>query len=72
MFTVFGGTIVLYFIKILSGSRNLNQLDLVAQLVEHWTSKIKVAGLIPTRVKQFFSLSSVDTFRVTLHNKNLK
>ena len=32
----------------------LNRLDLVAQLVEHWTSNPKVAGSIPTTVEQTF------------------
>ena len=36
---------------------NTNRLDLVAQLVEHWTSKPKVAGSIPTVVKLVFQLA---------------
>ena len=34
-----------------------NRLDLVAQLAEHWTSKPKVAGSIPTVVRQIFQLA---------------
>ena len=34
-----------------------NRLDLVAQLVEHWTSKPKVAGSIPTVVRLIFQLA---------------
>ncbi len=37
-----------------------NRLDLVAQLVEHWTGKPWVVGSIPTVVKQFLSLPGVD------------
>ena len=32
-----------------------NQLDLVAQLAEHWTSKPKVAGSIPPRSSRMFT-----------------
>ncbi len=33
------------------------EVDLVAQLVEHWTSKPKVAGSIPTVVRLIFQLA---------------
>ena len=39
-----------------------NQLDHVAQLVEHWTSKPKVAGSIPTIVRQIFQLAHVHAY----------
>ena len=43
-----------------------NRLDLVAQLVEHWTSIPKVAGSIPTVVRQTFQLARCGcTLRVT-------
>ena len=43
-------------------------LDLVAQLVEHWTSKPKVAGSIPTVVRLIFQLAWCGyTLRVTTH-----
>ncbi len=43
-----------------------NRLDLVAQLAEHWTSKPKVAGSIPTEVRQIFQLARCEyTLRVT-------
>ncbi len=45
----------------LSSEISDTRLDLVAQLVERWTSKPKVAGSIPTVVRQIFTLSSVDT-----------
>ena len=52
-----------------SGFRNIthsNQLDLVAQLAEHWTSKPKVAGSIPTVVRQIFQIALCGyTLRVT-------
>ncbi len=38
-------------------SKHSNRLDLVAQLVEHWTSKPKVAGSIPTVVRLIFQLA---------------
>ena len=42
------------------------RLDLVAQLAEHWTSKPKIAGLIPTVVRQIFQLARCGyTLRVT-------
>ena len=46
---------------------HLNRLHPVAQLVEHWISKPKIAGSIPTAVKPLFSLPGVDvdTLRVT-------
>ncbi len=37
--------------------KHSNRLDLVAQLVEHWTSKPKVAGSIPTVVRLIFQLA---------------
>ena len=46
---------------------NSNRLDHVAQLAEHWTSISKVAGSIPTMVKQTFQLARCGfTLRVTL------
>ncbi len=49
-----------------------NGLDLVAQLVEHWTiAKSKVAGSFPTVVKPFFTLPGVDTHRVTCMSKKV-
>ena len=51
-----------------------NRLDLIAQLVEHWTSKPKVVGSIPTVVKQTFQLircvglSGVNTLRDDITN----
>ncbi len=46
-----------------------HRLDLVPQLVKDWTSKQKVAGLIPTTVKHFVSLPSLDRLRVTAKNQ---
>ena len=42
---------------------NSNRLDLLAQLAEHWSSKPKVAGSIPTVVKLNFRLPGVDILR---------
>ena len=43
-----------------------NRLDLVAKLVEHWTSIPKVAGSIPTVVRQTFQPARCGcTLRVT-------
>ena len=43
------------------GDTNSNQLDLVAQLVEHWTSIPKVAGSIPTAVGELVHTQSTTT-----------
>ena len=40
-------------------SFNMQFLDLVAQLVEHWTSKPKVRGLIPTVIELIFQLAQL-------------
>ena len=37
--------------------KSVRVLDLVAQLVEHWTGKPKVAGSIPTVVRLIFQLA---------------
>ena len=50
---------------------HLNRLDLVVQLAEHWTSKPKVAGSIPTVVSRLFSLPGVDTLRDNITNMEL-
>ncbi len=43
-----------------------NRLDLVVQFAEHWTSKPKVAGSIPTVVRQIFQLARCGyTLRIT-------
>ena len=38
---------------------DLERLDLIVQLLQHWTSKPKVAGSIPTAVKQNVRLPAV-------------
>ena len=43
---------------------HLNRLDLVAQLVEHWSSEPN-RGSNSTVVMQFFSLTVVETLRIT-------
>ena len=43
-----------------------NHLDVVAQLEEHWTSKPKVPGLIPTVVKLIFQLPRLVTQSSTI------
>ena len=43
-------------------SATRTDFDLVAQLVEHWTSIPMVAGSIPTVVRQLFSLPGVDVY----------
>jgi hypothetical protein len=56
--------IQIYFIlssEISPTRTNLINLVVVAQLAEHWTSIPKVTGLIPTVVRQTFSLPGVDT-----------
>ena len=47
-------------------SQARTDVTLVARLAEHWTSKPKVAGSIPTAIKQLFGLPGVATLRVTL------
>ena len=52
---------------------NSNRLDLVAHLVEHWTSIPKVAGSIPTVIRQTFQLARCGcTLRVTSQTLLLK
>ena len=48
-------------------TKSNNRLDLVAQLVEHWTSIPMVAGSIPTVVRQTFQVARCEScpLRVT-------
>ncbi len=63
-----------YEVKSVRNIKHSNRLDLVAQLVEHWTSKPKVAGSIPTVVRLFFQLAWCGIYTQsnnTLQNLNL-
>ena len=65
-----------FLLMLLAGKlpdREGGRLDLVAQLVEHWTSKQKAAGSISTAIKQFLILSAVDSLcEITSAKKNMK
>ena len=56
-FIQFGQKFAFYELSEFRNIKHSNRLDLVAQLVEHWTSKPKVAGSIPTVVRLIFQLA---------------